>query len=152
MDEPDDFTSGSIPISLHFVHHDAAAADDLRVCRVDVLRSSSHVVVNNGAVCLVPNLDAELVHATATVHLAIRRGEQEAEVAAAIDGAETFVLRLGTRDDKPLIRRALEVKVGEVQLELGLARGNGCALLVLRHKAEVRFPAQRQVSHIRARR
>ena len=50
---------------------DNAAADSLRVGRVNVVGSAHHIVIDH--LCSAPNLDSELIHAAASADLAATR-------------------------------------------------------------------------------
>src|SRR6185503_14104615 len=127
--------------------HNAAAGNGLRAGLIDVVTAGSIVVQNPARA---PNLDAELVHSTPAVDLAVGRREEEAEVARAIDGPGTFVLGFRARDDQPLIDRAVEVQVPGFELELRFARWSRRTLQIFGDEAKVRFPDQAWIGHISA--
>ena len=58
------------------------------VCRAEL------VVINNRSGCGVPNLDPELVNATAAVDLPINRRKQETVVASVVDPSGALVLAI----------------------------------------------------------
>src|SRR5438132_11799322 len=86
----------------------AVAAPSARLVVDDDLPASQHgrgicpvagvelIVVGGDARGLVPNLDAELIRAPASVDCVVHGREPEAEVARTVDRARALVLRLGT--------------------------------------------------------
>src|SRR5207249_12174397 len=77
--------------------------------------------------------------------------EQEAVHArAAADRPLALELRLGARDDEPLVARALEREVALLELKFRVAGGNRRALQVLRNEAEARLACERGVGGVRA--
>src|SRR5215207_7198435 len=75
---------------------DVDAAATQQRCWITRISQKQLVVVDDGAgVVQVPDLDTELVRATAAVLLAVDRGEQETVVPRAVDGADALELCLG---------------------------------------------------------
>ena len=58
---------------------------------------------------------------------------------------------IAARDDQPLVAGAVEVQIGHVELELGLASRHGGTLLVLRDEAEIGLALKIQVGHVSSR-
>src|SRR5947207_7499235 len=110
------------------------------------------VVHDHAAVAVVPDLDPELVRAPAAVHGAVDGGQDEAVVAGVVDGARALVLGPGARHDEPVVDRAVEVQVADLELELRLARRYVRALLVLGYEPEVGASGEQGVRYVRARR
>ena len=71
------------------VDHDAAAADNLRIGRVHVVRSPRHIVIDHSRG--VPDFDPEFIHATTARDLAIGDRYQERVIAPTIDRAGALV-------------------------------------------------------------
>src|SRR5437899_89666 len=99
--------------------HDAAAAN--RRGWVRAVQSAKLIVIN-GRACAFPNLDPELVHAAAALHIPVDGGEDEAVAPGVVHRAGTFVLSARARDHQPVVVAAMEIEVGDLELELGLAR------------------------------
>ena len=103
------------------------------------------IVVDNAAAVKIPNLDAEFVYTAAAVDIAIDSSQHKAVVAAAIDGAGSFVLGSSASYHQPVIAGAMEIQIGYFELKLGLTVGYACAGLILRDKAEIRFAGQQGI-------
>ena len=74
--------------------------------------AGAHLIVrkNGVAVVLVPDFEAEPVHATAVADLTVGRREHETVVAGPIDYARAFVPRFGPGDDEPIIVWLVEIR------------------------------------------
>src|SRR5215467_671162 len=120
------------------VNDDVAAAED--GAGVGVVRGAGRVVVDDGPVAFVPDLDPQLVDAET-----VDRRQQETVVAAAVDGATPFVLSSRAADDQPFVRRRVEVEVRRPKLELGVARRHGCPFGVPRDETERRRAGPRRL-------
>jgi len=116
--------------------HDAAALDDGGIAQGGVIISPILVVIDLRPAGLVPDLDAEAVHAPATIDLAVNGGEDEAVVAVAVDRAPALILRPRASYHQPLVRRAPEVQLTGLELELGVAPGDIGPFPVFRLEAE----------------
>ena len=122
-----------------------------RCSRIRSVCGVHHVVVNNAvALVLVPDLDSKLVHSTAAVDLTVPSGQLEAVAAGPIHCASAAIPGLGTRDDQPLIGRALKVEIGHLELELGVTGRNAVPILVLGLEPKVGLTCERWVGCIRA--
>src|SRR5207237_532088 len=108
------------------------------------------VVDDRVAGALVPDLDAELVHAARARLLAVQRRHQEAIAAGAVERARTLILRLGTGNHQPIVTGGVEVEVGGWELELGVALRHRGAWLVLGVEAEVRPAGEARVRRVSA--
>ena len=123
-----------------FVDDDRTSAENGRW--VGIVRLTAHVIVNDIARGLIPNLDAELAGC------AVDGGQHEAILACAVDRAGSLVLRLGSCNDQPVIRCTLEVQVRDFELELSIAGRHFGALLILRDEAEGGFAGQGWVKRV----
>src|SRR5262245_25890824 len=120
------------------MNHDATSPDSSRwVGRVIV---SHLVVVNDRPGGAVPDLDPEPIHPPTTGELPIDGGQHEAVVAGPIDRPEALILGLRSGNHQPVVGCAVEVEVRDPELELGLAGGDVCSLLVLGNETEGGFP------------
>src|SRR5438132_1926794 len=86
------------------VDHDVAIRDGR--CRAAVVGLASLIVIDHQAGGLVPNLDAEFVHAAAPLNRSVDRRQQEGVVTLAVDGAGSLVLSLRAAHDKPIVAAA----------------------------------------------
>src|SRR6266542_4004884 len=136
------------PAKPLLVDHDRSAAE--RGGRDRRVRGAEHVVVHDGAGRLVVDLDAELVDPAATADLAVGRGEDEAVAAHAVHHARALVLGLRAGDDEPVVRGAVEVEAGGLELELRVTGRDRAVLRVLRDEAEARLPGEGRVRVVRA--
>ena len=136
--------------SMSFLMNDDAAAAE-GGCRIRAVRCAELVVINDGIVVgLVPNFDAELVHATAAIDLAVDGREHEAVVASVVHGPGPFVLAFGSRDHQPFVAGAVEVKAGDLEFEFGLAIRDCHAFLVFGNEPEVRFARKARICCVSA--
>ena len=103
------------------MHHDTSAAQGL-------LRT---IVVERSVVT--PDLDAE------SVGVVVISRDHELVTALSIDRAFTLELRLVTCHHQPFVTGAVEVQVARFELELGVAIGYVCALLVFGNETESGF-------------
>ena len=105
------------------------------------------VVVNDLiTIVLVPDLDAERVDiADIRGRFGIRRRQQEAEAAHAVDGPDALVLELAARDDQPLVRLAVEVQITGVEHELRVPFGHRSPLLVFGNETEGRLSRKTRI-------
>ena len=120
------------------VDHDIAAAQDGGW--ISTIGCVELVVINQpGAVA--PNPEPYLVLTVTTRLITINRRQHKPEAAAAIDRADTLVLRLIAGNHQPLVTPALEIQAPGVELKAGITDRLGCSALVSRDKSEARLPA-----------
>src|SRR4051812_25682022 len=98
---------------------DGAAAQNGR--GIAVVSHAKLVIVDDAAGDPVPYLHTELVHAAATVHLAVYCREHEVVAPCAVDRAVTSELRPRPRDHQPVVALRVEVEVARGELKLGRA-------------------------------
>src|SRR5690242_8352338 len=130
------------PTSL-FVNHDAPAAERGR--RVGIVGAAALIVVDDGR--RVPDLDAELIDAPASVHVAVDRGYEETVAAHSVDRPRSLVLRQRPGDRQPRVGGRDELDPSGTELELRLTTRQGCTLRVFRNEPEGRFAACRLARH-----
>ena len=126
---------------------DATTAD--RSCRIGVI-SGSHIVIVDGriAVVLVPDLYPEQVNIGARCQLVIDRGQHEPVGAFTVDSTGVLVLCFVMGNHQPVMAALVEVEVGDLELELGLANWYISPLLVFRDKTEVGLTGKRGISSV----
>src|SRR5438874_9438064 len=88
---------------------------------VGIVTGAELVVVNNNVVLLFPDFHPQFVHSTAPIGLTVRSRQDERVIAFTINRPRASVLRLGPGNDQPIIARAVEVKVSNLELELSLS-------------------------------
>ena len=93
---------------------------------IRIIRGAQHVIVNHAACDFVPNLDSEFIQC------AIRGCQHKAVIACAVYRTRAFVLRLASGNHQPIIRGALEVQVGYLELEFRIPSWNVCTFLIFR--------------------
>src|SRR5690349_18067305 len=96
-----------------------------------------HVVIDDGRSWLVDDPDAEFIGAGTAGYLAAGGGENESVIASAVDLPRALILSLGTGDDRPIVVAAVQLKVGDLELELGFPGRDGRAFCILRSEPEV---------------
>src|SRR5437867_9945087 len=122
------------------VNDDAPAAQGGRGIRA--VQSAELIVVDDRAAVAVPDLDAEPVHASAACDLPVDGGQEEPEIARAVDGPGALVLGARSGDHQPVIAGAVKAEAGYLELEFRLAGGDGRPSLVAGNEAEAGLAGQ----------
>ena len=68
----------------------------------------------------------------------------------AVHRSGSLVLSSRSSNYQPVVHGTVEVEVRCPELELGVASRSGCAVFVLRHKAEAGFSGQARIGRVRA--
>src|SRR5258708_4803687 len=100
----------------------------------------THLFVTPPATAAVQDLDAEAIGPVVAQKIPIDGGQQEPEASGPVDSSGAFELRSRSGDHEPLIRRAVEIQARCIELELRVAAGDVCALLVFGYEAEGGLP------------
>src|SRR5438105_906776 len=93
---------------------DAATADGLRVLDAYAVVIAQAVVIDYRVSIRIRNLDAEAVLCDLAVQIAVQGRQKEVVVTGPVDRAGAFILRLGSRNNEPLIHRSVEVETSDL--------------------------------------
>src|SRR6185312_5309877 len=104
------------------MNHDTAAAEGLRIGRGQAIVRGQQIVIDDGPTYWIRDLDPEAVRRAASDQGAIASGQDEIVVTGSVDRPCTLVLSHWSGDHQPLVKRTVEVELGDLEIELRLSR------------------------------